>query len=716
MRPATEENPEKELAWHLARAANCPQMHSIEKQFFANRGAPKGDFLTGSVNVRILLQALTAIGLVLFGNSVRGQSVDISSLYPPLIEGDRALRFEFNVGDTDPNDMNATVFYSTNRTAVSNLQGDDLFSGRPVLLKLGGGRIQATFVFTHRHRRTSPNRDMYFHMTALYGNAIVINLELEHQRGFTAAQFLGMGQLDSPLDIHVPPNPIARGECVFYRIRLEGRQTPTTPIRHFRMPGDFCVALLGDSYGAGQGAPDDPLSPSDTDTSDMWADGDCHRSNKSGLVRGVKSFSAQNPDLSVFWTHQACSGDVLGNMPTQLQAARDRFAAEGQEGIHLIVFSIGGNDIGFADHVINYIYNPLGRLEDIPGTPEDELQAFADRIAVEIVTLAAAYDTLATEFEGLQDLPPLLAITTYPDPTFGPYGRCGTLPPWTPAILAYPCCTYEVDFLVNPVTDYSRTSALFIAPLNNAIRVKAGDHGWRVVELAGTAGERGICYCRDDPWYNLPGLSLLTQGDPYGTMHPTAEGYKRMYRDRVATEMTNAHNTFVMNRTFGMLFGWVPLPLTCEPAWVGLPPSDVLPKLGLGWRLKQELNKVRFQLALDAKSVDPRLRKVVESKDLQELALQGDIESLRKKPAFKDLQRVPQFARLRSKGKIDPRIRAKLPRQPLPMALEAKKQVETLFASPEFQAHMKAQAVKLKGTEVAKPDPEDEILDKLFKE
>jgi hypothetical protein len=170
----------------------------------------------------------------------------------------------------------------------------------------------------------------------------------------------------------------------------------------------------------------------------MWGDELCHRSKKSGLVRGVKKFILYNPETAIDYLHVACSGasaidlfkrlqpsSRLGDNRTVAQTQFDflrneLIGARGHDQIHLLIMSIGGNDVGFGEVVVNYVIEPRNIVA------EDFLSDLESGINTSIESLESLYENIDAHINNdLGDKPPIVGICTYPNPTRGPWGRCG---------------------------------------------------------------------------------------------------------------------------------------------------------------------------------------------------------------------------------------------------------------------------------------------------
>src|SRR4029077_9189220 len=120
--------------------------------------------------------------------------------------------------------------------------------------------IDCEFVFPHPNHPATPNADMF---AALH----IDNVPGLITTGFPSPNILngiivpGNGFSSS---VRVDFNPIQanKNDCVFYRIykRTKSGSTYTDEIsetKNFKMPDSFNIGIAGDSYGAGEGAPND---------------------------------------------------------------------------------------------------------------------------------------------------------------------------------------------------------------------------------------------------------------------------------------------------------------------------------------------------------------------------------------------------------------------------------------------------------------------------
>lgn len=94
------------------------------------------------------------------------------------------------------------------------------------------------------------------------------------------------------------------------------------------------VVLLGDSYAAGNGA------------GDYWGPAGCYRSHSNWAERYLRALRSE---YHVIFTNQACSGSVIADVSDGGKMARQWDAVD--PSTDLVLMSIGGNDLGFANIV-----------------------------------------------------------------------------------------------------------------------------------------------------------------------------------------------------------------------------------------------------------------------------------------------------------------------------------------------------------------------------
>lgn len=290
---------------------------------------------------------------------------------------------------------------------------------------------------------------------------------------------------------------------------------------------DWLVFGLGDSNGAGEGAP--------SEGPDLWTSPRCHRSVNSFQSMVVKALEERDELTSVTFAHLACSGaavdeGILGTYvglippdppsdPLPAQIDEMKRLANGRE-IDAVLISIGINDIGFGPLVGFCIDNDdCPRATGFEKSPDKTrtLEAFVDSFFV--TDLKAKQDTLAKRFElmagafrraGVKDN--RVVITEYFDPTRDQNGVI---------------CNPLVSVPGKGVFDLAEASWAYnsvLAPLNRSIRTAAQKHGWRVVKgIAEEFSTHGCC-AGSAAWIRSLTGAFALQGDRFGTLHATPEG------------------------------------------------------------------------------------------------------------------------------------------------------------------------------------------------
>jgi hypothetical protein len=163
------------------------------------------------------------------------------------------------------------------------------------------------------------------------------------------------------------------GDKVFFKWRVALRNplisfmtdARLTQIDSFIMPRALNIAVVGDSYASGEGAPNRPSPP--------WLDQNAHRSRLGGEFAALQTFKARNPGLDIRCDdglYVACSGAGIREIvdlpfnpnfcdradnsqdSAQLTQLVRLFEGNKYEGkLDALVISVGGNNVGFAEAV-----------------------------------------------------------------------------------------------------------------------------------------------------------------------------------------------------------------------------------------------------------------------------------------------------------------------------------------------------------------------------
>lgn len=256
------------------------------------------------------------------------------------------------------------------------------------------------------------------------------------------------------------------GKCEVTRVfRMELRTIVVTitpksggPARRYERtiaPKDYLIVSLGDSFAAGEGAPDTRAVDNPLGNFPIWADTRCHRSLKSGAALTARQIEDADPHSTVTFISLACSGatiahqsyeqgplktfetkgDRLGSgilggyrgiepgsqtdfLPSQVDELR---RLVGNRRIDAMFLSGGGNDIGFADALAHCVatYN-CDDLRNIHGV---HLQSNIRRLQLE---LPGHYSQLVNTLKDSFNVDQIL-LTEYPELGFRRNSQSGNI-------------------------------------------------------------------------------------------------------------------------------------------------------------------------------------------------------------------------------------------------------------------------------------------------
>lgn len=386
------------------------------------------------------------------------------------------------------------------------------------------------------------------------------NLSVNNAKGifpFTKKFYDDESQTDinrlSSNDDDINPVEIPGNKIMAYYIQVGSiSNAPTnglpfkSEINEFKMPPPLTFALMGDSYSSGQGAPMESGKP--------WMDDACHRSKNSGQYRAMNRF-VKNSDKACDYFFIACEGAVIQDMTVQAQRTEHKpdGTTHGQKKqeksqINLVqgwlnemkythlncaLFSIGGNNIGFAPIIMEVLLSPNIHF-DFFGTP------------VTFDTDGSLSQAMTSQMEdgfelhdgpnGYSNIDKLLKdklkvnnviLFGYPDFTHDIKGQvCSSNCP-------------DPGGLLNTIAPSEMaTGSNILTRLNASLSTAASRHpNWHYVDIFDATKNHGICVCENSyytSWdeatnrLNTP-CSLGTGALPFGkscSFHPNILGYE----------------------------------------------------------------------------------------------------------------------------------------------------------------------------------------------
>lgn len=612
--------------------------------------------------------------------ALSAQNYEATAIAHPVAPGERLLSFDLHgLNANNYQNDEVYVFYATQPTALNTLSLNGTTPYGKVVLMRTGSQVRGHFVFPHLSQ-PQPNR-RYWEV-----------LRTQNTQGLQTNFLAGR--------VNWRPQVIDKDECVYFRVavRAGNEVVSASETGRFRMPDSYNIGLVGDSYGSGEGAPDveSPENP-------QWAYEPCHRSNNSGLVRGVLRYISLHPEIAVDVEHAACSGAStihLGSNsqmtdwtftdggsqinPLQFQTLTEELIDNrGHDQIHLLIMSIGGNDVGFGDVVINYFIMP----QNMEQASFNDPSVLAD-IQTEISNLGTNYDNLHQEI--LSDLGPIkprIGICTYPDPTSGPDGLCGfpdnpfELASLDPELLdpSNSWCLLESDVWNQPQSEYRFLRDEFIRPLNAKIREKSGDLNWGLIDVEEGMRRHGLCNCTE-PYINTILASMAIQGHVWGVAHPNRAGYDAVYTMPVFDFIEESVEQYRANYALGILFGLVEV----APCPEGLASFQLLPAL----IAMQALIDNPFQL-----KKHKQLQLLARDKEVRMAIAKNDLKALKAQPSYRQFE----ASMARQKGQIaedliprKPSRKMIRPIKPSPWLKKMDLMAEKQLQSRELQSVMEA--------------------------
>ena len=440
--------------------------------------------------------------------------------------------------------------------ATIQVPGSPQFDQRPLNQSPGRDRARVLLNYSIAQEGLSQNRLIVATLTSLGNNRFRARAVLP--QGQQAPYPANSGPTELNTNYLARPAKIPHGASVTYRWEMQiGSQTVRGDTHEFTMPHPLVMAVMGDSYGSGEGA---PHTNSTFASQVQWEDRPSHRSRNAGLMRGIRSFQRSNPELwiearnfaisgATLATGDGAAGGIIGDyrsdrdlkvldallltgVPTPVPFALNPdlrltsqvtqlerwLSTEGFSKTHSILLAAGGNDAKFGDTIAAAI---TGSLSFAFG---DTLRGFRGNVNTMGQTaeneLVAALNDIAK--------PDQLLWMTYPDMTLDENGRVTAV---------------NVDLSMNTVLmlmdaavgadDLRNARTLLLDELNPAIREScanianaANNIGCRIVDIESAIGRHGINADPQNRWFNtFQDAQDEVEGVIDGAVHPNIDGY-----------------------------------------------------------------------------------------------------------------------------------------------------------------------------------------------
>lgn len=474
----------------------------------------------------------------------------------PLAPGERRATVTTPLAGFSRSRIQMWVHYSDNQSELNSPSTAP--KGRASCRTIDNARLRCEFLFPHLDHPT-PNILTTAEINGGEPPAerpTITDYNLALTRSVTLGQPMPYVKTDSN------PKRIGAPNTVYYRwvkiVTGGGGSTTNGTVRSFPMPRFMIVANLGDSYGAGEGAPNRNLVRTvlsgdgllDNGQANifadepMWEDTGCHQSEESGQVRGVRSVIGARPEMAIRFANFACSGAVTAEITSsnqnidpnvvmdpmgrrtpngtvvrrpQLDRLGDWLAENNRTHVDLLFLSISGNDVGFATVaqkcLIDNVASECRTDSSVTGLISQRLPLVPGRL-----------QAIRDDFQNRPFRVHRVVQFGYPDPTRDANGTfC------SPTISITQTCWGPLERSVSQA-DFRFIHDSFLAPLNNAISTfAASTPDWVFAPTAALSRNNGLCNCSAS-FFNTVGQSSHIQGDLYGSVHPNRRGHKEVYQ------------------------------------------------------------------------------------------------------------------------------------------------------------------------------------------
>ena len=342
------------------------------------------------------------------------------------------------------------------------------------------------------------------------------------------------------------------GDTVYYSVRLSSGgsdKTEHTTTASFEMPPPIVVGVMGDSFAAGEGAPE---RKSSNWRNVHWSDGrysDSHNSTKAGARVACKDFAQAHPELWVVCKSWAITGatiqdqsdelEISGGLTSDYQADRELVHAlsekketqvdgqlvraanwldsRGYENVDVLVFSLGGNDAGFGK-IIKWSILWSDDYDDWVDYVDSGLSITSERIPLIDFAIQEAVN------------PTNMFWLNYPDLTRNEFGTFSQLPEQGSSFDS----SFRERIARNgvSVTELRGASRILRNHINPKIAEWCGQISYcSLLDVQEHAFRNGIGNSNDrDRWFNTFFDSQhRVQGSWDGSVHPNEKGHKEIY-------------------------------------------------------------------------------------------------------------------------------------------------------------------------------------------
>jgi hypothetical protein len=458
----------------------------------------------------------------------------IKSHVMPNYPGNRAAFIKIDYNGNVPNNVKVMVYYSTSKSSVEtgNCSNGRAFNETPT-------DDDYKFYF--------PTSDNPMPNYPKLGNEDELNyFNLKNIANLTDNQIkqsLGVTDVTPAVYNHSKANPI------FYKVVIQttvngNTKSVSSDIASFVMPRHFIISYCGDSYTAGEGAPNEEgLLVNDND---RWINVDAHRSNKSGGELAFQYIKHTDRGLSMRYINNTYSGAIIKDFweprqddwgipqsgvytrPAQLKLTEDWMNRNNRDTVDLLIMGVGGNDSKFADVAVDVLTN--GEFSN------DNKRLIADNVK----RLNNKYTLLDEKIRYGYDFEVAnILLMGIPDPT---KDKAGLFCKPDPTGEGWGDCWGLVEERISQ-SDFEDISNDFVKVLNDTMQSNAKRLGWKFLNIKDNANRNGLCNC-EVPYFNTIGQAIAIQGSQFGTMHPNATGYRRIYKQPIIDKFKSIKNFY----------------------------------------------------------------------------------------------------------------------------------------------------------------------------